>query len=237
MVKGECLECKKEFYYNPYSSGGKFCSYKCYWDSKRGLAERVKIKCDLCGESFLRLPYKIKEKNYCSRSCSGRVNIGKRVYTIKDSIKMSRIAKEKGYGKWMKGKHNSPKTEFKKGHSKPSGMLGKKASIETRKKQSKAHKGENHWNWQGGINSISDTIRKSIDFRLWREAVFARDNYTCQKTGIKGGRLVAHHINNFAQFPELRFVIDNGITLSKKAHTEFHKIYGTKNNNKEQIED
>lgn len=27
----------------------------------------------------------------------------------------------------------------------------------------------------------------------------------------------------------------NGITLSKKAHKEFHHIYGTKNNTKEQL--
>lgn len=31
--------------------------------------------------------------------------------------------------------------------------------------------------------------------------------------------------------------LDNGITLSKKAHKEFHKIYGRKNNTKEQLEE
>jgi len=49
--------------------------------------------------------------------------------------------------------------------------------------------------------------------------------------------LVAHHIQNFAQFPELRFAIDNGITLSKQAHNEFHKRYGRKNNNREQLDE
>jgi len=47
--------------------------------------------------------------------------------------------------------------------------------------------------------------------------------------------LRAHHINNFAEFSELRFAIDNGITLSEKAHIEFHKKYGFKNNTKEQL--
>ena len=73
--------------------------------------------------------------------------------------------------------------------------------------------------------------------RLWREAVFARDNWTCQKTKIRGDELIAHHIQNFSDFPELRFAIDNGITFSKEAHFEFHKIYGYKNNTKEQVDE
>jgi len=75
------------------------------------------------------------------------------------------------------------------------------------------------------------------DYELWRKSIFQRDDFTCQKYGIKGGKLVAHHINNFSQFPELRLAIDNGITLSEKAHKEFHKKYGKKNNTKGQIKE
>lgn len=129
--------------------------------------------------------------------------------------KMSKEARKK-MSVADKGKHNSPKTEFKKG--------GKMA-------------GKNHWNYKGGINPINDTIRKSIEFRLWRESVFARDNWTCQKYGIRGVKLHSHHIRNFAEYPESRFAIDNGITFSEKAHREFHKKYGIKNNTREQIEE
>ena len=89
---------------------------------------------------------------------------------------------------------------------------------------------------KGGITSKSKKIRKNIEFRLWREAVFARDNWTCQKYGIKGGKLHPHHIKNFAEYSELRFAIDNGITLSEKAHREFHKLCGYKNNTIEQLD-
>jgi len=32
-----------------------------------------------------------------------------------------------------------------------------------------------------------------------------------------------------------RFAIDNGITLSKKSHKEFHDKYGQENNTREQL--
>ena len=112
---------------------------------------------------------------------------------------------------------------------------GKKMKEEHRRKMSKAHKGEKCHLWKGGITPKNRKIRMGIEFRLWREAVFARDNWTCQKYGIKGGKLHPHHIQNFAQYPELRFAIDNGITLSEKAHGEFHKKYGKRNNTREQL--
>ena len=91
------------------------------------------------------------------------------------------------------------------------------------------HIRENHWNWKGGITPENRIIRTSIEFRLWRESVFARDNWACQKCGKRGEKIHAHHIQNFAQFPELRFAIDNGVTFCQDCHQQFHKIY--KDNN------
>mgnify|MGYP003801148759 CR=1 FL=1 len=98
------------------------------------------------------------------------------------------------------------------------------------------HKGEKSKHWKGGITPENEKQRKSIEYKLWRKACFERDNFTCKKTGVSGGRLVVHHINNFSEFPELRTSIENGITLSQESHKEFHKIYGFKNNTKEQID-
>lgn len=149
-------------------------------------------------------------------------------------------------GKKKSEAHRINISKAKIGNKNP--MFGKKPSKETLLKRSKALKGKKAWNkgkkcpqlvtnWKGGISKENEIFRHSVEFRLWREAVFSRDNWTCQKYGIKGGKLHPHHIQNFSQYPELRFAIDNGVTLSEKAHKEFHKKYGNKNNTKEQLEE
>lgn len=95
-----------------------------------------------------------------------------------------------------KGQHISPSTEFK----------------------SEQVTGKNNVNWKGGVTPKNEKIRKSKDYIIWRTAVFMRDDYTCQSCGQKGGTLNADHIKSFAQYPELRFAIDNGRTLCIECH-------------------
>lgn len=112
-------------------------------------------------------------------------------------------------------------------------LKGKKKSIQHRANLSIAFKGktpwnkgikyikirkEKHWNWKGGISPIHKIIRRSIEYKIWREAVFLRDNYTCVFCGKRGGILNADHIKPFVYFPELRFAIDNGRTLCVPCH-------------------
>ena len=105
------------------------------------------------------------------------------------------------------------------------------------KKGNKLSVGKNAWNWKGGISTENEKERKSIEYSLWRESVFVRDDFTCQKYGVRGEKLHAHHILNFADYSGLRTSIENGITLSKKAHKEFHHIYGIKNNTRKQLDE
>lgn len=61
-------------------------------------------------------------------------------------------------------------------------------------------------------------IRKSFEYKLWRESVFERDNYTCVECGTRGGELNADHIKPFAYYHKLRFDINNGRTLCVACH-------------------
>ena len=112
---------------------------------------------------------------------------------------------------------------------------GMKRSPTTCKNISNSRLGNKNPNWHGGVSTDNERIRRSIEFRLWREAVFARDGWICQKCKERSDELHPHHIRNFAEVIELRFAIDNGITFCKDCHKEFHKIYGNKNNNIEQL--
>jgi len=81
------------------------------------------------------------------------------------------------------------------------------------------YKGEENPNWQGGISTETQLMRTCSKTKTWRTAVFKRDNYTCQKCGNKkSGSFNAHHIRSFKNYPELRFEVDNGITLCKDCH-------------------
>lgn len=137
---------------------------------------------------------------------------------------------------WNKGKKNPYSKETLEQMSQShTGVMLAPFSEERRRNMGKSRCGINHWHWRGGITQENKKVRNSVDFKLWREAVFVRDNWTCQVCNIRGGRLHPHHIKNFAQHYELRFVIDNGITLCCKCHIKFHKLFGTKDNNKEQL--
>lgn len=90
--------------------------------------------------------------------------------------------------------------------------------------------GEKHWNWQGGKTVFIQKLRNSLEYKLWRTAVFQRDSYTCIWCGdSRGGNLNADHIKPFADYPELRFAIDNGRTLC----IDCHKTTDTYGNHKE----
>lgn len=101
-------------------------------------------------------------------------------------------------------------------------------------------RGKNNYFWCGGINGQNDNFRHQRDYKNWRTLVYERDNYTCQCCDKAGGRLNAHHVYPFANYEELRFCVDNGITLCEDCHDStkdgsFHNLYGTHNNTPEQL--
>ena len=85
--------------------------------------------------------------------------------------------------------------------------------------------GPNHYGWKGGKGKHYKTGYYSTDYINWREAVFARDNFTCQHCGASD-YVTAHHIKSFAHYPELRFDIQNGLTLCETCHSKTDNYKG-----------
>jgi 5-methylcytosine-specific restriction endonuclease McrA len=132
----------------------------------------------------------------------------------------------------------------KRGASAPA--YGKQRTAECKAKLSQALKGrrrpdiagERNPNWKGGKTPLLVNIRNSPKCIEWRNAVFARDGFTCQKCGDShGGNLNAHHsdllsdmvarysITNLeeALACSMLWRLDNGITLCETCHDEHHR--------------
>jgi hypothetical protein len=81
--------------------------------------------------------------------------------------------------------------------------------------------GSNHWNWKEDRTSLIVSEKKHLDgkYREWMKAVKDRDSWKC-KMGNEdcSGRVVAHHILRWSLFPELRYEVNNGITLCAFHH-------------------
>lgn len=103
-------------------------------------------------------------------------------------------------------------------------MKGRAMPEKTRRKISDywSANRETHNHYRDGKGHERSSARTAamqrLDYRLWREAVFARDNHSCVMCGTRGGRLHANHIRAWAVRPDLRYVVDNGETLCVPCH-------------------
>lgn len=84
--------------------------------------------------------------------------------------------------------------------------------------------GQNHPRWKGGIGKERHMIMGRVEYKLWRNSVFERDNFTCIWCGKRGVKLNADHIKTWSDYPELRFAIDNGRTLCEDCHKKRHNF-------------
>ena len=116
-------------------------------------------------------------------------------------------------------------------------ICGNEKGMKRRLEVAKRYSGSKSHLWKGGITEKNMLERSQLKNKLWRTKVFERDDYTCKVTGIKGGKLEAHHIESFSNNPGLRTKESNGIALDTQIHRMFHTLYGRGNNTEEQLKE
>jgi hypothetical protein len=137
----------------------------------------------------------------------------------------------KGKLHWGFGKHFSEERKRKISEAlkgKPKSLKVRQAVAEAnrrriltdeqRKKMSELRKGSKSNFWKGGKTALVARLKNSVEWKLWREAVYKRDNFTCQYCFRHGGDLEPHHIKKLSKNLEIAFELSNGITLCTLCH-------------------
>ena len=80
--------------------------------------------------------------------------------------------------------------------------------------------GENHQRWIKDRTQVKrQAERNSPLYKQWSRAVKNRDGWKCRMANNNcQGKVIAHHILAWRDYPELRYVINNGITLCHAHH-------------------
>lgn len=117
---------------------------------------------------------KISKHNAHNRSWLGK----KRPDISGENNPASRPEIKEKISKARKGQHNSPKTQFKKGHNrgKPSWNKGIPHTLEWKMSHSKKMIGEGNSNWQGGITIDPYPPKFNVALKL---SIRTRDNFIC----------------------------------------------------------
>ncbi len=178
-------------------------SLKKAWQTKRNKA--------VIGEQKI-IKGKLREKH---RASDGSLywKVVKPDPMLKDPKTMSR-----SYRKWLRSK-GYPIPKFSPGAKK-----GSQQTLEHRNKRSISMQ-KYLFDLYAVAREERNKIRKSLIYRLWRDSVFKRDNYTCQKCNARNGNgfevyLEAHHIKSYTKYPKLRFKLSNGVTLCRPCHKQ-----------------
>jgi hypothetical protein len=196
----QCLTCSRTFQ-RPYNYGNatQWSKSKFCSIECRIKYGRITVTCPVCGKQFDTL--KCRHRKYCSRNCSNKANPPPRqgVITGKTCVTCGK--------------------EFF--------VKGKKRRLTQLTCSKSCRRGALHPNWREGKTPLFYAIRQSVEYKEWRMAVYKRDYWTCRLCKIKQKHPVAHHIKSFREYPELRFDVNNGMTLCRSCHKKVHKEIGS----------
>ena len=144
-----------------------------------------------------------------------------------------RKPRPEGWINWNKGLPKEMQPGYGRQHSKEieqklvkamnMAWKGKHHTKEAKTKMSakaSARVGAKNPRWITDRNLIKGRqIRNNPEYKQWRKDVWTRDNFRCKINNSDcKGKIEAHHILGWSEYPELRYKINNGITLCHAHH-------------------
>lgn len=151
----------------------------------------VHIKCGHCGVDMRIEPNQAGRKKFCSKVC---FYAGRKLKGLFEVGHVDLVPPEK------RGHSEETRAKIKE--------IGRKL----------ARYGVEHPLWKGGAREARKREMRGYLYRDWRQAVFERDNWTCQMCSVRGVYLEADHIKPWCGFPDLRYAVENGRTLCRPCH-------------------
>ena len=184
-----------------------------------------------------RLKSKGKKTSPATRAKISAALQGKEVSDADRIIQMEAHGREIWYG-GVRYTYAKPETRIPEDPGRLLNLLfGRFDRKEKMRQHFREKRGPANPRWKGGISTLNHAIRDCEKGLAWRDAVFRRDDYTCQVTGQRGGKLHAHHIIPLSKLirkygvktldealaiPEF-WDVSNGITLCGDLHKAKHK--------------
>ena len=175
----------------------------------------VTVACTWCKKEQSVIPARAKTYKFCSYACRGEWRAAHWVGSNHPRWSGGKRIKECAHcGAAFSPKKTEAISAFKhrKFCSHKCGVLGREERY-----------GPDNPRWKGGKR------KRDQRQKPWAQAVISRDKATCTRCGVRDVELHAHHIKSFKEHPELRWDVDNGVTLCASCHWQEHSTAETAN--------
>lgn len=169
------------------------------------------VQCIECDKEFKVVPARLSTAKFCSYACRGR-------WRSKHWTGANHPQFKSDEARSLVCGHCGKDFGQRKGESIANFRHRKFCSMECTKLGQRRLTGEAHPLYK------ADSRRKNRRGKhgAWARTVISRDKAKCQRCGATNVELHAHHIVGFAERPELRFEISNGLTLCFRCHWAEH---------------
>lgn len=201
--------------------------------------------CETCSGIFVLKRKDRPNQKFCSITCSVKnlqqreivlkrakvVTGSKRSDETKHKMSIAQTGKKRSHETRIKLSLLRKGTKLSEEHKRKIGQshvgnkynLGRKISEQTREKmRASAKKGCDSPVWVNGNYKKQDT-RNDSAYQGWAKQIKKRDDWKCKINNEECcGRMEVHHILSWRDHPELRYEVNNGITLCHKHHPRKH---------------